>query len=112
MTTTLPEKQPHLAPLSTCIILPPPKQSFSLKSSSETTALLTVSSIAYLFQTWELTSKILIVVHPMQFITGQGKHSVDGKAVLRPAVYDALVKDGWDVSTFAGGLAVRGRLRS
>jgi Smr domain len=50
--------------------------------------------------------------HAVQFITGQGKHSVDGKAVLRPAVYDALVKDGWDVSTFAGGLVVRGRLRS
>jgi hypothetical protein len=56
--------------------------------------------------------RILIVVHTMQFITGQGKHSVDGKAVLGPAVYDALIKDGWNVSTFAGGLTVRGRLRS
>jgi hypothetical protein len=48
----------------------------------------------------------------MQFITGRGKHSVGGKAVLRPAVYDALVKDGWDVSTFGAGVTVRGRLQS
>jgi hypothetical protein len=48
----------------------------------------------------------------MQFITGRGKHSVGGKAVLRPAVYNALVKDGWDVSTFGAGVTVRGRLQS
>ncbi len=53
-----------------------------------------------------------IVAHPMRFITGRGNHSVGGKGVLGPAVYDALIEDGWDVSIFAGGLTVRGRAGS
>ena len=46
----------------------------------------------------------------MKFITGRGKHSVGGKAVLGPAVYGALVEDGWIASTFPAGLIVHGRL--
>ena len=52
------------------------------------------------------------VVHPMRFITGLGNRSVGGKGVLGPAVYNALIEDGWDVSTFAGGLTVRGHIGS
>ncbi|KAI0294331.1 hypothetical protein B0F90DRAFT_1757588 [Multifurca ochricompacta] len=49
-------------------------------------------------------------VHPMRFITGRGNHSAGGKGVLGPAVYEALIRDGWDVSTFPAGIVVRGRL--
>ncbi|KAI0030074.1 hypothetical protein K488DRAFT_28149, partial [Vararia minispora EC-137] len=46
---------------------------------------------------------------PLQIITGRGKHSRQGKAVLLPAVRTALVEDGWTVSSFDAGLVVRGR---
>ncbi|KAH9971740.1 hypothetical protein BGW80DRAFT_1174339 [Lactifluus volemus] len=49
--------------------------------------------------------------HPMQFITGRGNRSIGHKPVLGPAVYKALVDDGWDVSTIDAGLTVRGRVR-
>jgi hypothetical protein len=55
--------------------------------------------------------EIIIVAHPMQFITGRGNRSVGHKPVLGPAVYNALVDDGWDVSTIDAGLTVRGRVR-
>lgn len=51
-------------------------------------------------------------VRPMRFITGRGNRSVGGKGVLGPAVYNALIEDGWNVSMFAGGLTVRGRIGS
>ncbi|KAI9510027.1 hypothetical protein F5148DRAFT_1182692 [Russula earlei] len=46
---------------------------------------------------------------PVEFITGRGNHSVGGRAVLGPAVHDALVADGWDVSPLPAGLIVNGR---
>ncbi|KAF8273201.1 hypothetical protein EI94DRAFT_1826474 [Lactarius quietus] len=49
-------------------------------------------------------------VRPMRFITGRGNRSVGGKGVLGPAVYNALIEDGWNVSMFAGGLTIRGRI--
>lgn len=52
------------------------------------------------------------VAHPMRFITGRGNRSVGGKGVLGPAVYNALIEDGWNVSKFAGGLTIRGRIGS
>lgn len=52
------------------------------------------------------------VVHPMRFITGRGNRSAGGKGVLGPAVYDALIDDGWDVSMFSGGLTIRGHISS
>jgi len=48
---------------------------------------------------------------PMQIITGRGNHSVGGKAVLGPAVHDALIKDGWNVSRYPACLVVRGHRR-
>ncbi|KAH9172198.1 hypothetical protein EDB89DRAFT_2069986 [Lactarius sanguifluus] len=51
-------------------------------------------------------------VRPMRFITGRGNRSVGGKGVLGPAVYNALIEDGWNVSMFAGGLTIRGRIGS
>lgn len=51
-------------------------------------------------------------VHPMRYITGRGNRSVGGKGVLGPAVCNALIEDGWDVSMFAGGLNIRGRISS
>jgi len=50
--------------------------------------------------------------HPMRFITGRGNRSVGGKGVLGPAVYNALIEDGWNLSMFAGGLTIRGRIAS
>ncbi len=47
----------------------------------------------------------------MEFITGRGIHSAGGKAVLRPAVHGALIKDGWNASTLPAGIIVNGRLR-
>ncbi len=47
----------------------------------------------------------------MQIITGRGNHSVGGKAVLGPAVHDALIKDGWNVSRYPASLVVRGHRR-
>lgn len=52
------------------------------------------------------------VVRPMRFITGRGNRSAGGKGVLGPAVYNALMEDGWNVSMFAGGLTIRGRIGS
>lgn len=52
------------------------------------------------------------LVHPLRFITGRGNRSAGGKGVLGPAVYNALIEDGWNVSMFAGGLTVRGRTGS
>jgi hypothetical protein len=46
----------------------------------------------------------------MEFITGRGIHSAGGKAVLGPAVYGALIKDGWNASTLPAGIIVHGRL--
>ena len=46
----------------------------------------------------------------MKIITGRGNHSVSGRAVLGPAVYDALKNDGWNVSKFLGFVRVDGRL--
>jgi len=48
----------------------------------------------------------------MRFITGRGNRSAGGKGVLGPAVYNALMEDGWNVSMFAGGLTIRGRIGS
>ncbi|CCM02562.1 uncharacterized protein FIBRA_04665 [Fibroporia radiculosa] len=51
-------------------------------------------------------------VKPLTIITGRGMHSANGVGVLGPAVKAALIDDGWAVSTFDGGLVVRGRLGS
>jgi hypothetical protein len=48
----------------------------------------------------------------MQIITGRGNHSVGGIAVLGPAVYDALIKDGWNASRSSASVVVYGRLRN
>jgi hypothetical protein len=47
----------------------------------------------------------------MQIITGRGNHSVGGVAVLGPAVYDALIKEGWNASRSPAGLVVYGRVQ-
>ncbi|KAF9526081.1 hypothetical protein CPB83DRAFT_858307 [Crepidotus variabilis] len=46
---------------------------------------------------------------PLKIITGRGNHSAGRVSVLKPAVKNALVNSGWDVSSFDGGLVVRGR---
>jgi len=48
----------------------------------------------------------------MQIITGRGNHSVGGVAVLGPAVYDALIKEGWNMSRSPAGLVVYGRIQN
>lgn len=48
---------------------------------------------------------------PLKIITGKGRHSVGGVGVLKPAIRDALIADGWVVSSFAAGLVVKTRAR-
>ncbi|TFK52024.1 hypothetical protein OE88DRAFT_1658783 [Heliocybe sulcata] len=48
---------------------------------------------------------------PLHVITGRGNHSANRVGVLGPAVRAALEEDGWNVSSFDGGLVVRGRSR-
>ncbi|KAF9244143.1 hypothetical protein BU15DRAFT_86094 [Melanogaster broomeanus] len=47
--------------------------------------------------------------HPLKIITGRGTHSAKGVGVLKPAVRGALLRDGWNVAVWDGGLVVRGR---
>ncbi|KAI9573873.1 hypothetical protein HD554DRAFT_563820 [Boletus coccyginus] len=47
--------------------------------------------------------------NPLRIITGRGTHSANGIGVLKPAVRNALVRDGWNVGVWDGGLVVRGR---
>jgi hypothetical protein len=104
-----PEKPPRPVRSSICTIPPLPRQSPSLKSVSETTVLLTVSAILCRLWALVLTCK-LTAACPMEFITGRGIHSAGGKAVLGPAVYGGLIKDGWNASTLPAGIIVHGRL--
>ncbi|KAJ3890851.1 hypothetical protein GG344DRAFT_48579 [Lentinula edodes] len=46
---------------------------------------------------------------PLKIITGRGTHSANKISVLKPALRKALVEDGWLVSTWDGGLIVRGK---
>ncbi|KIK61970.1 hypothetical protein GYMLUDRAFT_42397 [Collybiopsis luxurians FD-317 M1] len=46
---------------------------------------------------------------PLKVITGRGTHSANQTSVLKPALQKALVEDGWAVSTWDGGLIVRGK---
>ncbi|GJJ11498.1 hypothetical protein Clacol_005731 [Clathrus columnatus] len=46
---------------------------------------------------------------PLKVITGRGRHSIDNVSVLGPAVKDMLENEGYKVSTWDGGLSVRGR---
>ncbi|KAJ3916031.1 hypothetical protein F5877DRAFT_47419, partial [Lentinula edodes] len=46
---------------------------------------------------------------PLKIITGRGTHSANNISVLKPALRKALVEDGWLVSTWDGGLIVRGK---
>ncbi|KXN87678.1 hypothetical protein AN958_08315, partial [Leucoagaricus sp. SymC.cos] len=46
---------------------------------------------------------------PFKIITGKGTHSANKVAVLKPAIKNALVEDGWSVGTWDAGLVVRGR---
>ncbi|KAF8449316.1 hypothetical protein L210DRAFT_3500779 [Boletus edulis BED1] len=46
--------------------------------------------------------------NPLRIITGRGTHSANGVGVLKPAVRNALVRGGWNVGMWDGGLVVRG----
>ncbi|KAI6010861.1 hypothetical protein F5J12DRAFT_822126 [Pisolithus orientalis] len=66
---------------------------------------------------WEATTIVKEVLQregctpskPLRIITGRGNHSANRVGVLKPAVKNALVRDGWNVSIWEGGLVVRGR---
>ncbi|KAI6044420.1 hypothetical protein EDC04DRAFT_367513 [Pisolithus marmoratus] len=66
---------------------------------------------------WEATTIVKEVLQeesctpskPLRIITGRGNHSANGVGKLKPAVKNALVRDGWNVSVWEGGLVVRGR---
>ncbi|EKM82015.1 hypothetical protein AGABI1DRAFT_70625 [Agaricus bisporus var. burnettii JB137-S8] len=46
---------------------------------------------------------------PFKIITGKGSHSVNKVGILKPAIRNALVEEGWAVGSWEGGLVVRGR---
>ncbi|KAF5384627.1 hypothetical protein D9757_007513 [Collybiopsis confluens] len=46
---------------------------------------------------------------PLKVITGRGTHSANQISILKPALQKALVEEGWAVSTWDGGLIVRGK---
>ncbi|KAK9477154.1 hypothetical protein V1514DRAFT_334679 [Lipomyces japonicus] len=46
---------------------------------------------------------------PLKIITGAGRHSVAGKASIRPAVLNLLNSQGWRHDVFDGWIIVRGR---
>lgn len=52
---------------------------------------------------------ILFSGQPFKIVTGKGSHSANKVAVLKPAIKNALVEDGWTVGTWDAGLVVRGR---
>jgi hypothetical protein len=45
----------------------------------------------------------------VEIITGRGIHSPNKVSVLQPALKNALVRDGWIVDSWDGGLSVRGK---
>ncbi|KAF9077984.1 hypothetical protein BDP27DRAFT_1310536 [Rhodocollybia butyracea] len=47
--------------------------------------------------------------NPLRIITGRGTHSTNRIGVLKPTLQKWLVEDGWTVSTWDGGLIVRGK---
>jgi len=56
-----------------------------------------------------LTDHVPSQACPVEFITGRGNHSAGGIAVLGPAVRNALIQEGWNVSSLPAGLVVYGR---
>ncbi|ESK88940.1 smr domain-containing protein [Moniliophthora roreri MCA 2997] len=46
---------------------------------------------------------------PLKIITGRGTHSAGQVSVLKPALRKALVEDGWHVTSWDGGLVVKGK---
>jgi len=45
----------------------------------------------------------------LKIITGKGRHSAGRVGVLKPALQNALIEDGWLVSAWDAGLVVRNR---
>ncbi|KAH0836477.1 hypothetical protein J3R83DRAFT_8086 [Lanmaoa asiatica] len=56
-----------------------------------------------------LEHEVCSAMNPLRIITGRGTHSANGVGVLKPAVRNSLVRDGWNVGVWDGGLVVRGR---
>jgi hypothetical protein len=52
---------------------------------------------------------MIITAKPLKIITGRGTHSVGHVSVLKPALRKALVEDGWNITSWDGGLVVRGK---
>ncbi|TFL02031.1 hypothetical protein BDV98DRAFT_47982 [Pterulicium gracile] len=46
---------------------------------------------------------------PLTIVTGRGTHSAGQVSVLKPALRKSLVSRGWNVSSWDGGLTVRGK---
>ena len=47
----------------------------------------------------------------LRIITGRGTHSAHGIPVLAPVLRNWLEQEGWNVSSFDGGLVVQGGRR-
>ena len=62
----------------------------------------------YEAQEWSRTGKSK---GDLRIVTGQGHHSTGGKGVLGPAVFKALMADGWKVRMEQGYIVVSGRAR-
>jgi DNA-nicking Smr family endonuclease len=45
---------------------------------------------------------------PLELITGRGNHSASGQSRLRPAIINALERDGWSIDANVGSIVVKG----
>ena len=59
-------------------------------------------------QEWSRTGKLK---GEFRIVTGRGHHSTGGKGVLGPAVFKALVSEGWKVRMEQGYIVISGRAR-
>jgi len=67
------------------------------------------SYFSYLLSPDALIVRCVRLAKPLKIITGRGNHSVNRIGVLKPAVRAVLTADGWFVSTWDGGLVVKGK---
>jgi len=63
----------------------------------------------FFYLSTQINAKRISSGKPLKIITGKGAHSVNKVSVLKPAIRRALVEAGWAVSSWDGGLVVRGK---
>lgn len=79
------------------------------RNSPTTPYFVTCETYLLLFSYLVLTRYFHRAEKPLKIITGRGTHSANKVGVLKPAVKSALIRDGWSVGAWDGGLIVHGR---